>query len=186
MQNPHARHRALLVVDMQIGLFSGSKAPYDGAQVLANINELIRRARSVGASIFAARHTGAEDSPIAPGSPLTQLLPDLAIDAAADVVFDKGRPNCFLGTGLAEIPTRSVRGGTGDRRNEDRILHRHDLPGSCGFGLSSRTGGRRAHLDGHVRSVCARYHRPPQSDVGRAVRKARAHGRVFILGRPDW
>ena len=102
MQGPQPQRRALLIVDMQVGLFNSPETPHHGAQVLANINELIGKARRVGASIFAARHTGPLGSPIEPGSPLTQLLPDLAIDALADTVFDKRRPTCFLGTGLAD------------------------------------------------------------------------------------
>ncbi|MEM5328741.1 cysteine hydrolase family protein [Paraburkholderia sp. JHI2823] len=102
MRSPKPQRRALLIVDMQVGLFNGPETPHDGAQVLANINELIGKARRVGAPIFVARHTGPKSSPIEPGSPLTQLLPDLAVDAMADTVFDKTRPNCFLGTGLAD------------------------------------------------------------------------------------
>lgn len=93
--------RALLVIDMQQGLFNGSDAPFDKERVLANTCHLIGRARAAGAPIFAARHTGPTGSPIEAGSPLTQLLPQLAIDADRDRVFDKTRPNCFLGTGLA-------------------------------------------------------------------------------------
>lgn len=33
--------RALLVIDMQVGLFHGPDRPYDGERVLANINRLI-------------------------------------------------------------------------------------------------------------------------------------------------
>lgn len=102
MQSPQPQRRALLIVDMQVGLFNGPEAPHDGARVLANINELIGKARRASASIFVARHTGPQGSRIEPGSPLTQLLPDLAFDAITDVVFDKKRPNCFLGTGLAD------------------------------------------------------------------------------------
>ncbi|MDR6423134.1 nicotinamidase-related amidase [Paraburkholderia phenoliruptrix] len=102
MQSRQPQRRALLIIDMQVGLFNGPDTPYDGAQVLANINELIGKARRTGAPVFAARHTGPQGSPIEPGSPLIQLLPDLAVDAMTDAVFDKNRPNCFLGTELAD------------------------------------------------------------------------------------
>jgi nicotinamidase-related amidase len=93
--------RALLIIDMQEGLFNGPEKPYNREHILANINQLIIRAREAGAPIFAARHTGPQGSPIEPGSPLTQLLPNMVIDAMRDTVFDKTRPNCFTGTGLA-------------------------------------------------------------------------------------
>jgi nicotinamidase-related amidase len=63
---------------------------------------LIRKARQVGAPIFAVRHTEPQGSPIEPDSPLWQLLTDLEVDAAMDTVFDKTKPSCFFGTGLAE------------------------------------------------------------------------------------
>ncbi|AOR70258.1 isochorismatase [Burkholderia stabilis] len=94
--------RALLVVDMQVGLFHGPDRPHDGDRVLANINRLIGRAHEAGAPVFAVRHTGPAGSPIAPDSPLTTLLPELAIDATRDTVFTKTRSSCFAGTQLAE------------------------------------------------------------------------------------
>ncbi|ONT59268.1 cysteine hydrolase family protein, partial [Burkholderia cenocepacia] len=94
--------RALLVIDMQVGLFHGPDRPHDGECVLANINLLIRRAHEAGAPVFAVRHTGPAGSPIAPDAPLAALLPELAIDTARDIVFDKTRPSCFVGTRLAE------------------------------------------------------------------------------------
>lgn len=100
--SPRSGRRALLIVDMQQGLFNGPEKPYEGNRVLANINRLISRAREAGAPIFAARHTGPHGSPVEPGSPLSQLLPDMDVDAKRDTVFDKTRPNCFSGTGLAE------------------------------------------------------------------------------------
>ncbi|WP_043418682.1 cysteine hydrolase family protein [Cupriavidus basilensis] len=92
---------ALLIIDMQVGMFNGPQAPYEGPRVLATINALIAKAREAGAPVFAVRHTGPQGSALEPGSALSQLLPELAIDAVVDTVFDKARPNCFTGTGLA-------------------------------------------------------------------------------------
>lgn len=102
MQNLRAGRRALLIIDMQEGLFNGPEQPYERERVLANINMLIGAARKTDAPIFAVRHTGPKGSPIEPGSRLTQLIPDLAVDPAVDRVFDKNRPSCFSGTGLAD------------------------------------------------------------------------------------
>ncbi|NBF05045.1 isochorismatase family protein [Pseudomonas sp. Fl5BN2] len=101
MPSTHAK-RALLVIDMQVGLFNGPDKPYKREQVLENINQLIRRARQAGAPIFAMRHTGPADSPIAAGSAFWQLLPTLELDEEQDCVLNKTRPSCFVGTGLAE------------------------------------------------------------------------------------
>ena len=102
MVHSRPKRPALLIIDMQVGLFNSPDNPYGRDRVLANINQLIQKAREAGAPIFAARHTGPLGSPIEPGSPLWQLLPDLKVDADADTVFDKTKSSCFLGTGLAE------------------------------------------------------------------------------------
>ncbi len=99
---PHPQRRALLIIDMQVGLFHGPDTPYEGAQILANINLLIAKAHKAGAPVFAVQHTGPAGSPIEPGSPLTRLIPELNIDESRDTVFAKTRPNCFVGTPLAD------------------------------------------------------------------------------------
>lgn len=102
MQASASNQRALLIVDMQVGLFNGNPPPYEGARVLANINTLIARARAAGAPVYAVRHTGPAGSPIAPDSELTKLVSGLDVDAARDTVFVKTRPNCFIGTELRQ------------------------------------------------------------------------------------
>ncbi|HDX8355381.1 TPA: cysteine hydrolase [Aeromonas dhakensis] len=92
-------HSALLIIDMQVGLLHGPEAPHAGPQLLANINRLADAAHSAGIPVLAVRHTGPAGSPIAAGSPLWQLLPELAV-TAADLVFDKQRPSAFHGTAL--------------------------------------------------------------------------------------
>lgn len=92
-------HSALLIIDMQVGLLHGPEAPHAGPQLLANINRLADAAHSAGIPVLAVRHTGPAGSPIAAGSPLWQLAPELVVDDA-DRVFDKQRPNAFHGTGL--------------------------------------------------------------------------------------
>jgi nicotinamidase-related amidase len=93
---------ALLIIDMQVGLFHGPEKPHDDKRVLANIQRLIAQARQQNVPILAVRHTGPQGSPIAAGSPLWQLLPELELDAEVDSLFDKSRPNAFHGTELAQ------------------------------------------------------------------------------------
>ena len=93
---------ALLILDMQVGLFHGPEQPWQGQRVLANINRLIDAARVAQVPIFAARHTGPAGSPIAPGSAAWQLLPELGVDPARDRVFNKSRPSAFFNTDLRQ------------------------------------------------------------------------------------
>lgn len=102
MQPAHPKSRALLIVDMQEGLFNGPDTPYERERILANVKQLIANARQAQAPIFAVRHTGPVGSPIEAGSPLTQLLPAMVLDPSRDRLFDKTRPNAFAGTGLAD------------------------------------------------------------------------------------
>jgi nicotinamidase-related amidase len=101
MPSPQAQRPALLIVDMQVGLFHGPEQPFEGQRVLDNINQLIHRARQADAPVIAVRHTGPQGSPIAAGSAPWQLLAQLQLEAG-DQRLDKTRPNCFVGTGLAE------------------------------------------------------------------------------------
>lgn len=90
---------ALLVLDVQVGLVHGPEPIWRCAEMLDTIKTLMARARSAGAPIFLARHIGPAGTPIGPGSPLTQLAPELLLDGS-EVVFEKHRPSAFAGTEL--------------------------------------------------------------------------------------
>ena len=92
---------ALLILDMQIGLFHGPDKPWAGEALLDTLNGLLLKARRAGAPIFLARHVGPPGSPIEPASPLTQLVQALQLEGD-EVIFEKNRPNAFTQTGLAE------------------------------------------------------------------------------------
>lgn len=92
---------ALLILDMQVGLFHGPDKPWAGEALLDRLNALLTKARSAGAPIFLARHVGPPGSPIEPGSPLVQLLPELRL-TGDEVIFEKNRPNAFAMTDLVE------------------------------------------------------------------------------------
>ncbi|MGB3125082.1 MAG: cysteine hydrolase family protein, partial [Pseudomonas sp.] len=93
---------ALLIIDMQTGLYDGPQKPFERERLLSIINQLIRRARTADAPIFVARHTGPAGSPIEAGSAFWQLWHGLDVDEARDHLFNKTRPSCFLGTDLAQ------------------------------------------------------------------------------------
>ncbi|HDU7918621.1 TPA: cysteine hydrolase [Serratia marcescens] len=94
---------ALLVIDMQVGLFaSPNDQPFAAETLLAKTNVLIRAARAANAPVVFIRHTGPAGSPIAANSPLWQIHPGLEINAGADWFIDKTRPSSFHQTGLAE------------------------------------------------------------------------------------
>jgi nicotinamidase-related amidase len=92
---------ALLILDMQVGLFHGPDKPWAGEALLNTLNSLLNKARRAGAPIFLARHVGPPGSPIEPGSPLTQLVQELLLQGD-EVIFKKSRPNAFAMTDLAD------------------------------------------------------------------------------------
>lgn len=100
---------ALLIIDMQQGLFRGPVSPCSADAVLANIRLLIAKARQAQALIFFARHIGPDDTPFSEKGPLTQLIPELDVKAQ-DVVFTKRYPSCFWDTELQrELNQRGIK-----------------------------------------------------------------------------
>lgn len=92
---------ALLILDMQVGLFHGPDKPWAGEALLNTLNNLLSKARTAGAPIFLARHVGPPGSPIEPASPLAQLVQELLLQGD-EVIFEKNRPNAFAMTDLAD------------------------------------------------------------------------------------
>lgn len=92
---------ALLILDMQVGLFHGPDKPWAGEALLNTLNGLLSKARRAGAPIFLARHVGPPGSPIEPASPLTQLVQELLLQGD-EVIFEKSRPNAFAMTDLVD------------------------------------------------------------------------------------
>jgi nicotinamidase-related amidase len=86
-------------LDMQVGLMVGPDKPWRGEALLNTLNRLMDKARNAGAPIFLARHIGPVGSPIEPGSPLTELVQELALQGD-EIVFEKSRPNAFIQTDL--------------------------------------------------------------------------------------
>lgn len=93
---------ALLILDLQVGLFHGAEKPWRGDLMLDAVNTLLDKAHATGAPVFLARHVGPEGSPLAPDSALTRLILELRLDGS-ERVFEKRRPNAFVGTGLVEM-----------------------------------------------------------------------------------
>ncbi|HCR0955723.1 cysteine hydrolase family protein [Enterobacter asburiae] len=100
---------ALLIIDMQQGLFRGPVSPCSADAVLANIRLLIANARHARVPVFFARHVGPDDSPFSAQGPLTQLIPELDVKEQ-DVVFTKRHPSCFRDTELLrELNQRGIK-----------------------------------------------------------------------------
>jgi len=94
-QTPDQTNVALLVIDVQQGLFK--KSTYKADQLLHNINTLLDRAHREGVPVFFIQHSGAKT--LVKGSPDWQLHPQLH-RLATDPVVHKEHGNAFEDTVL--------------------------------------------------------------------------------------
>jgi nicotinamidase-related amidase len=91
---------ALVVIDVQLGMFDESAPVYQGNDLLARIGALIGRARAAGVPIFYIQHDGTEENdPLRPDKPGWAIHPAIQ-PAAEDTVIRKRHPDAFQETGL--------------------------------------------------------------------------------------
>lgn len=92
---------ALLVIDVQRGLFDPEPRPYEAVAVVQRINDLARSARSAGSPVVFIQHER-------DGTALThrtegwQLVSDLEV-GPQDLFIRKRTPDSFLRTSLQEV-----------------------------------------------------------------------------------
>jgi nicotinamidase-related amidase len=98
--------QALVVIDVQAGLFSGPSEPHDAAGVLARINDLAMRARAAGVPVIFIQHDGLADDGLEPGAPGWRLHP-LLVRTPADIVVRKTACDAFYRSALAETLARA-------------------------------------------------------------------------------
>lgn len=103
---PHQTAIALLVIDVQKGLFEKSTPIYKADQLLGNINSLIERARHEGAPVIFIQH--ASPKILEEGSEGWQLHPQMQ-PFEGEPIVRKTHGNAFENTTLqAELEKRNV------------------------------------------------------------------------------
>lgn len=90
---------ALLVVDMQVGLFAPMSPRYDAKGVVERINGVADAVRRYGGVVIFIQHDGAPGDVFEPGTPAWQLLPSLE-RKAQDLVVHKVASDSFYETQL--------------------------------------------------------------------------------------
>ena len=88
---------ALLVIDVQQGLFKKSTPIYKAEELLENINMLVDRAHRAGVPVFYIQHSDARS--LVKGSPDWQLHSQL-LPLNIDYIIHKQIDNAFEGTSL--------------------------------------------------------------------------------------
>jgi nicotinamidase-related amidase len=100
---------ALLVIDMQVGLFGSDSPRYDVDGTVRRINALAAAVRGVGGTVVFVQHDGPPGDTFAPGSEGWRLLSSLDRQAG-DPVVHKRACDAFYETDLAA--TLRARGAT--------------------------------------------------------------------------
>jgi len=90
-------NEALLVIDVQNGVFNGA---YNRDAVVANISDLVDRARESGTPIVWVQHSDADEMPI--GSEGWEYVDELTM-AEGEPVIHKVHGDSFEGTELSEV-----------------------------------------------------------------------------------
>jgi nicotinamidase-related amidase len=91
---------AVLVVDVQAGLFDAQPAPFEAVEVIHRINAVTSRARAANIPVFLVQNDGpAEGDWLRPFTPAWQLHPDLRRESS-DFLIRKTTGDAFYGTDL--------------------------------------------------------------------------------------
>jgi nicotinamidase-related amidase len=102
-------HTAVLVIDVQTGLFRTKPTPFEAEAVIARINKVTAKARKAGAPVFFIQHDGdPKGDYLVPSTEAWKLHPNL-VGRAGDQVVRKSTCDAFYGTALeSELRARGI------------------------------------------------------------------------------
>ena len=99
---------ALLVIDVQNGMFAEDDPVYQGSELLATIGDLLAKARAAQAPVIYVQHNGGPGYPLEPGSAGWPIHPAIA-PADGEPVVGKATPDSFHETTLqVELAARGI------------------------------------------------------------------------------
>jgi len=90
---------ALLIIDVQLGMFAENDPVHDGDVLLTTLGDLIARARVAGIPIIYIQHSGGENHPLHPNAPGWPIHPAIA-PAEGELIIHKRHPDSFQETNL--------------------------------------------------------------------------------------
>jgi nicotinamidase-related amidase len=99
---------ALLVIDVQVGLVEGPEPAYRGEALLANVNDLLSKARRAGVPVIYIQHDGDAGGRLAAGTAGWAIHPAIA-PAEGELVIRKRASDSFYQTPLQhELAARAI------------------------------------------------------------------------------
>lgn len=100
--------KALLVIDVQNGMFQEGNVVYEGERFLQNLKGLIAQARSTGTQIFYIQHNAPAGKPLEYGTKGWEIHPEIT-PMVGDVIIQKATPDSFYQTCLGdELKKRGI------------------------------------------------------------------------------
>ena len=91
---------ALLVIDVQAGMFDEEYPVYEGERLLTVLQDVIAKARAAGVPVIYVQHN--EDNGLVHGTPAWEIHPAIA-PLAGDTVVQKHHPDSFQDTTLQQV-----------------------------------------------------------------------------------
>jgi nicotinamidase-related amidase len=91
--------KALLVIDVQNGMFQEGNVVYKGDSLLENLKALIAHARSSKTPVFYIQHNGPAEHPLEYGTRGWELHPEITPNDQ-DIIIQKTAPDSFFKTSL--------------------------------------------------------------------------------------
>jgi nicotinamidase-related amidase len=99
---------ALLIIDLQRGMFEAGDTPHEGEAVLSRVARLAERARAEGVPVLHVRHAGDPGDPLEKGTPGFEIHPQVA-PKSGEPVITKTRCSAFFDTPLRdELARRGI------------------------------------------------------------------------------
>lgn len=94
-------NKALMIIDVQVGMFDPNDPVYRGEELLENIRQLIDKARSTDTTVIYVQHNEGVGEQLESGTPDWTLHPSIRPNEG-DVVIQKFTPDSFYKTNLQE------------------------------------------------------------------------------------
>jgi nicotinamidase-related amidase len=108
-ETPMPNDMALMIIDVQAGMFDENEPVYRGSELLATLSALLGQARAAGVPVIYVQHDGSGNHPLHPDKPGWLIHPTIA-PAAEDLVIRKRHPDAFQDTGLQRaLETRGIK-----------------------------------------------------------------------------
>ncbi|MCQ6557143.1 cysteine hydrolase family protein [Paenibacillus mendelii] len=92
---------ALLIIDVQVGMFDESYPVHLGDRLIEKIQSLILNVRSKGVPIFYIQHNEGPGQPLESGKPGWAIHPSISPNEE-DTIIQKNRPDAFYNTTLQQ------------------------------------------------------------------------------------